>query len=184
MTFLDGKERTFVALTDTTIVKHVHLDVGRFKIPADPAPAVVVQDNVAMLSFAQNGTESAYLRWVIPDDYAGGDLTIIIVWTNDGGVDDNGKNVKWQLNYQVVTGPGASIEGDHANSPKTINDTYTSDTKHLVHMTDPTTLAAADFAGDHGIVFRLTAVVADPTQLTGEALFLGAAINYTAYVNQ
>ncbi len=184
MSFLDGADRNLVALTDTTIVKHVHLDVGRFKIPAAGAPTVVVQDNVAMLSFNQNDTESAYLRWVIPDDYVSGDLAIIIVWTNDGGVDDNGKNVRWQLNYQVVTGPGDSIEGSHANSPKTINDTYTSATGHLVHMTDPTVLAAADFAGAHGIAFRLTAIAAAPTELTGEALFLGAAVNYTAYVNQ
>ncbi|GAH38886.1 unnamed protein product, partial [marine sediment metagenome] len=138
---------TWRGLASPAFTKHVHLDVAAFKIPAAGAPAVVVQDNIAMLSFNQNDSESAYLRWVIPDEYAGGDLTMIVIWTNDGGVDDNTKNVRWQVNYRDISGAGASIVGSNANSPKTIDDTYTSATGYLIHFADPAAIAAADFAG-------------------------------------
>ena len=161
--------------------KEVHIGIGQFKTPAAGAPAIATQDNTTMLSFAQNDTESIFLTWKVPEDYAGGDLTVEIHWTNDSGVDDEGKNVRWELNYQTVALALGSIAGDHANSPKVVNDTYTSATGHLFHTADMATVAAADFAGDHQVQFRLTAIAPAAVAMTGEAQFLEMMISYDAW---
>jgi len=165
-----------------TYTKHEHIDLGLFKIPAAATPNIVAQDNAIIFFFNQNGSEHVHLRWPKgARNYAGGDLKIFAHWTNDGGVDDNGKNVRWEISYQVVTS-GGSIAGNHANSPKTINDTYTSDTGHLEHTSPAATIAAADFASAHGIIMKFTAIVPADTALTGEAGLLGFALEYEAYV--
>ena len=133
-----------------------------------------------MLGFNQNDTESVFLNWEIPGDYAGGDLEIMIHWTNDGGVDDNGKNIRWQVNYQTVADDG-SIAGDHANSPEVIDDTYTSATGHLFHTTVMAAVAAADLVGVHEVHIRLTALIAAPVQLTGESQFIAMMLVYDAW---
>lgn len=167
--------------TSPTYTRYVHLNTAHFKIPAAGAPAVNVQDNTVMLGFNQNDSESIFMSWAVPTDYAGGDLSMTIHWTNDGGVDDNGKNVRWEINYQTVVSPGGSIAGDHANSPKLLNDTYTSATGHLEHTTGTATIAAADFALAHHVHIRLTALVAAATQMTGDSQFLEMELEYTAY---
>lgn len=160
--------------------KPVHLDTAHFKIPAAGGPAIATQDNTSMLSFAQNDTESVFLSWEVPADYAGGDLEMQIHWTNDGGVDDNGKNVRWEVNYQTVADFG-SIAGDHANSPKLLDDTYTSATGHLFHTTVMSAIAAADFAAAHEIHIRLTAIAAAAVQMTGESQFIALMLVYDAW---
>lgn len=167
-------------LSGPTYTKHIHVGIGVVKVPAAGAPDVVVQDNTVMLKFNQNGTEDAYLSWEVPTDYAEGDLSVYLHWTNDGGVGDNGNNVRWQLNYQSME-DDLVVSGSHANSPKTINDTYTSAAGWIMHTTPMTTIAAADFSTRHQIMFRLTAIAAAATQLTGESHLLAIMMEYTAY---
>ena len=168
--------------SSATYTKQVHIGVGTFKIPAAGAPNVQVQDNTVMFSFNQNDTEDAYLSWRVASDYAGGDLTISIHWTNDGGTDDNGKNVLWEVNYQSMT-DGDAVSGSHANSPKTAADTYTSASGRIFHTTPDMVIAAADFASKMQINFQLTALAAAPTQLTGESQFVSMMLSYKAYID-
>ena len=163
-----------------TYTQRLHVGIGTFKIPAAGAPDVFVQDNTVMLSFNPNGTEDSYISWEIPPDYAGGDLEVLLHWTNDGGVDDNGKNIRLQLNYQSMVNTTV-VSGNHANSPKTINDTYTSASGWIFHTTDAATIAAADFSTQHQINFRLTAIAAAVTQMTGEVHILAMMLQYSAY---
>ena len=157
-----------------------HLGVGTFRIPAAGAPANNVQDNTAMLGFNQNDTEDAYTSWEVPSRYAGGDLGVQMHWTNDGGIDDNGKNVRWEVNYQTMD-DGDSVAGNHASSPKVIDDTYTSATGYLMHTSPMAAIAAADFAAAHEIRIRLTALAAAPVQLTGESQLTGILLMYDAW---
>ena len=166
--------------TNPTFTHSIHVGVGTVRVPGAAAPDVVVQDNAVLLSFNQNDTESAYLSWAIPTDYAGGDLTIMIHWTNDGGTDDNGKNVLWEINYQSMAN-GDVVSGSHANSPKTAADTYTSASGWIFHTTPMMTIAAADFAGDMQIEFRVTALAAAATQLTGESHLIAMMFTYLSY---
>ena len=167
-------------LTSPTYTRRLHIGIGVFRLPAAGAPDVFVQDSTVMFSFNQNDTESAYFSWEIPIDYAGGDLDVFIHWTNDGGVDDNGKNVLWEVNYQTMADTTV-VSGNHANSPKTAADTYTSASGWIFHTSPTMTIAAADFAALHQIEFRLTALAAAPTQLTDESHFIAMMLEYTAY---
>ena len=182
-TQISFKPRLGRGITGPTYTKHIHADTGTFKIPAAAAPDINVQDNTVMYGFNQNDSESAYMTWVVPADYAGGDLTIEIHWTNAGGVGDNGNHVRWEVNYQTIVSPGGSIAGDHANSPILLNDTYTSATGHLEHTTAVTTIAAADFAAAHHVHIRLTALVPAVTAITGDAQFIEMMLSYTAYID-
>ena len=181
MTFLDGKERTFVALTDTTRSDKHHLETEALGRPNTNPPDIVLEDNVELLAFTV-GTDRVTFKWDVPEDYDSGDLTIQVEWTNDGGVDDQNKDVKVQIDYQTYE-DGDSVVGSHANSPKTIEDTYTSATGWLFHVTGSITIAAADFAGKHGITMKLSFVAPDGTALTAEPHLAGAQILYTMKVN-
>ncbi len=123
------------------------------------------------------------MKLPVPYDYASGDLAFLVVWTNDGGADDNGKDAKWQIDYQIGD-MGDPVNGSHANSPKVINDTYTSDTGWIEHHTGNMTIAAADFAGKSCIFLKLSAITPDGVALTCEPHLIGICLTYTAYVNQ
>jgi len=182
MSFLNGASRTLVALTDTTKVLTFEIPADEFGRPNTNPPSVVDIDNVTLYSFTLN-TDKMTLKFPVPSDYASGDITFFVVWTNDGGVDDNGKEVKWQLDYQTAD-EGDPINGSHANSPKVINDAYTSATGWIEHHTGIMTIAAADFAGKLCVLLKLSAITPDGVALTCEPQLIGLCYSYTAYVNQ
>lgn len=181
MSFLSGASRTLVALTDATRTEIIHLTAAALGLPNTNPPSIVQQDNTELLAFAV-GTEQIYYGWEVPEDYAGGDLIVNAHWTNDGGVDDNGLDVKVQIDYQTYD-DGDSVAGNHANSPKSIEDTYTSATGWLMHTTGGMTIAAADFAGKHVVAMKISFVAPAGGALTAEPHLIALMIEYTAYVN-
>ena len=123
------------------------------------------------------------LKFPIPPDYVSGDITFFVVWTNDGGADDDGLNAKWQLDYQTAA-EGDAINGSHANSPKAIEDAYVGAVGWVEHHTAVMTIAAADFAGKLCIFLKFSAVTPAGAALTCEPHLIGVCYSYTAYVNQ
>lgn len=182
MTFLDGASRTLVALTDATRSLTKHLPASTLGRPNVNPPDIVLQDNTEMLAFTV-GTDQIFYSWEVPEEYAGGDLLLSVHWTNDGGVDDNGLDVKVQVDYQTYN-DGDAISGDHANSPKSIEDTYTSASGWIMHTTGNMTIAAADFAGEHIVAMKISFVAPAGGALTAEPHLLGFMITYTEEVNQ
>ena len=182
MSFLNGAPRTLVALTDATIVKTLSIAADAFGRPNTNPPSIVDQDNLTLYAFTLN-TDSMTLKFPIPWDYASGDITFNVTWTNDGGVDDNGRFVKWQLDYQVGS-TGGVISGSHANSPKVVEDAYSSASGFVEEHSGNMAIAAADFAGEECMYLKLSAVIPDGTALTCEPHLLGICYVYTAYINQ
>ncbi len=160
----------------------LHIYAAEFGRPNVNPPDIVIQDNIELLAFAVD-TDRAFFSWDIPYNYAGGDLSIQVEWTNDGGVDDNGLDVKVQLDYQTV-GVGDAVSGNHVNSPKTIEDTYTSNSGWIFHLTALMTIAEADFTGKHGIYIKLSFVTPTGGALTSDPHLIGIQLIYTAYINK
>ena len=70
----------------------------QFGKPFTNPPSVVDQDNLNLYKFTLDTDRITY-KFPVPGDYAHGDFRFFVIWTNDGGIDDNGKNVKWQIDY-------------------------------------------------------------------------------------
>lgn len=171
-----------MALTDATEVKTIILASDAFGRPNTNPPNIVDQDNLTLYSFTLN-TDSLTVKFPVLWDYVSGDIVFNVIWTNDGGVDDNGKFAKWQIDYQVGT-TGDVISGSHANSPKVAEDAYGSDSGFVETHADDMTIAEADFAGKQCIFIKLSAVTPAGTALTCEPHLVGICYTYTAYINQ
>lgn len=163
-----------------TITKTKQLDIDALTKPPVNPPTVVTQDNTIMLEFTVD-TDELYKNFPVPDDYAQtGGLGFHVMWTNDGGVDDNGLNVKVQLSNQT-SAVGDSIAGNHANSPKTTEDTYTSASGHILHRTEVMTIAHADVSGMNCVHVQIMFVTPAGGALTCDPRMLGMCVVYTAY---
>lgn len=161
-----------------TYSKTVSVPAEEFGRPNTNPPTVVDQDNLTLYSFTLN-TDRVTYKFPIPTDYDSGSFEFWVVWTNDGGVDDNGKDVKWQLDYQVGD-EGDAISGSHANSPKSVEDTYTSGSGWVEHHTAHMSIAESDFTGKLCIYLKLSAVTPTGTALTCEPHLIGMCFTYTA----
>lgn len=161
-----------------TVVKTVSMSADEFGRPNTNPPEIVDQDNLTLYSFTLN-TDKLTLKFPAPYDYDSGDIEFQVIWTNDGGTDDNGKNVKWQIDYQVGS-EGDVISGSHANSPKTVEDTYESASGFVEHHTAFVAIAAADFAGEQCIFIKLSAITPPATALSCEPHLIGLCRRYTA----
>jgi len=148
--------------------------------PNTNPPTVVDQANLRLLAFTLN-TDSVSIKMPVPWDLVSGeDIKLCAVWTNDGGVDDNTKDVKAQFDYQTAS-EGDSVDGSHANSPKTINDTYTSASGWIEHHTAYVTIANADFSGEACIFIKISFITPDGVALTCEPHLIGICIQYLAH---
>ncbi len=164
-----------------TRAHHEHVPAGTFGRPNTNPPDIVTVDNSLLLEFDVN-TDIVHYKWEISEHYVPGtDLLIQFHWTNDGGADDNTKNVKIQVEYLAVE-DGDLISGSHANSPRHIDDAYTSDLGSVFHTTGIITLPAADFAGKHQIEMKIMFVTADATALTGKPRLDCMLFEYTEYI--
>jgi len=169
---------TLTPATRGNYQKTVNLPADEFgKSKTDP-PDTVDQGNVTLYAFIVDTSKMTY-KFPIPADYAGGDMVFYIIWTNDGDVDDNGLNVKWQLDYQV-SAEGDVIDGDHANSPKSVEDTDTSDLGWVEHHSEIMTIGASDFDGKVCILLKLMAVTPVGTPLTCDPHLMGMCYSYKA----
>lgn len=173
--FYNGK---IVSLFGGTYSKTFAIDADEFGRPFTNPPDVVDQDNLTLYSFTLNTDKMTY-KFPVPTDYDSGAFEFMVVWTNDGGVDDNGLAVKWQLDYQVGD-EGDVISGSHANSPKSTEDTYDSASGWVEHHTDWMSIAEADFSGKLCIFLKLSAVTPTGAALTCEPHLLGMCFRYTA----
>ncbi len=72
------------------------------------------------------------------------------------------------------------MAGSHANSPKSIEDTYTSASGWIFHITGSMTIAAADFAGKHGITMKISFVTPAGGALTADLHLKGIQVLYAA----
>ncbi len=161
-----------------TFTKERHILGSEFGRPNTNPPGIVDQDNLTLLSFTVNTDKLTY-EFDVPDDYAEGPIDFHVEWTNDGGADDDGKNVKWQIDYQVGN-VGDAISGSHANSPKTVEDTYASVLGWILHHTAVMSIGAADFDGKHAIYLKVSAVTAPATALSCEPHLTSLHMTYKA----
>lgn len=167
-----------ISLFGGTFQRTVSIPSDQLGRPNINPPTVVDQDNLTLYSFTLNTDKMTY-KFPIPSDYDSGPFLFKAVWTNDGGIDDNGRNVKWQLSYQVGS-EGDVISGSHANSPKTVEDTYGSASGWVEHDTAQMSIAASDFVGKTCIYLQLMAVTPSGSVLTSEPHLLGLCYTYTA----
>lgn len=164
--------------TRGTYEKTISLGADEFGRPNLNPPTVVDQDNLTLYAFTVD-TDKMTLKLPIPSDYYGGDIKFFLIWTNDGGVDDQNTFAKWQLDYQVGA-EGDVISGSHANSPKSIEDEYLSASGFVEYHTGYMTIAAADFAGKICLFLKISAVTPTGAALTCEPHLLGLCYTYTA----
>lgn len=173
--FYNGAEN---ALLGGTFTKTESTPADAFGRPNTNPPGIVDQDNLTLYAFTV-GTDRMTFKFPVPSDYDSGGLSFRIIWTNDGGVDDQNKNVKWQIDYQVGT-EGDAINGSHANSPKTVQDTYTSASGWIEHRTGLMTIAATDFAADDCVYMKISAIAPTGTALSCDPHLIGICKVYTA----
>lgn len=166
-------------LTGPTYTKTVDISAEMLGKGAANNPTVVDINNVTLYSFTVN-TDFMTYKLTIPTDYATGGLKLNAVWTNDGNTNDNGKNVRLQIDYQVAT-EGDAVNGSHANSPKNVNDAYTSATGWIENDSDYVTIAEADFTGKLCVFVKVSFVTAPDTVLTCEPHLIGICLQYIAY---
>ena len=176
---LDFNPRQVSGNSGATYLKTVKVEADELGKPAANNPTVVDQDNVTLYSFAVD-TDFMTYKLPVPSDYASGGLKFSATWTNDGGVDDSGKNVKAQFDYQTAA-EGDTINGSHGNSPKQVEDTYTSASGWIEHRSAYITIAEADFTGKECVYVKVSFVTATATVLTGEPHLIGICLQYTAY---
>jgi len=162
-----------------TYTKTVPIAAEVFSKPAANSPAVVDKDNVTLYSFTVNTSISTY-KLSVPSDYASGGLKISVVWTNDDDTDDLNNNIRAQLDYQVSS-EGEVIDGNHDNSPKNVDDAYTSNLGSVDCRTDYMTIADADFNADDCIFLKLSFVDASVTVLSCNPHLIGVCLQYTAF---
>lgn len=167
-----------IAVLGGTYSKTVSMPAEQFGRPNVNPPVVVDQNNLTLYKFTLN-TDKVTSKFPIPSDYDSGPFQFYIVWTNDGGIDDEDKYVKWQLDYQVGT-EGDVISGSHANSPKSVEDTYESGSGWVEHDTAIMEIASADFSGKTCIYLKLSAVTPTGVALTCEPHLIGMCFTYTA----
>ncbi len=164
-----------------TYTRHLTLEASNLGNPSANPPIGVIQDNVELKRFTLN-TDQIFLNFDLTEnEYASGDLVIELEWTNDGNVNDETKEVRWQIDFQTVSGEGDNVDGSHANSPyNSGDDTYDSAFGWISH-TATITIPAADFAGVHEILMKLSAVtIGDGTPLTSEPHLIDIHMAYTA----
>lgn len=163
---------------DVYYLKNISLPIESLGRPNTNPPTVVDVGNLRLLEFTLN-TDSVSAKISRPNDWVTGNLGVYVVWTNDGGVDDNGKAVKIQLDYQTAS-EGDVISGSHTNSPKTTEDTYPSATGNIEVHTDAMTIAQADFENKECIFMKFTFITPVGTALTCEPRMIGLCLQYYA----
>ena len=171
--------RQLLGKSGATYTKTVTLMADAFGKPQANVPTIVDKDNLTLYAFTVD-TDIMTLKLAVPLDYASGGLKFRVVWTNDGGADDSGKNVRAQFDYQAVV-EGDAVNGSHANSPKNVNDVYPSATGWIENRSAYVTIAEADFTGKECIYVKVSFVTAPATAMTGDPHLIGVCLQYTAY---
>lgn len=163
-----------------TITRRQLIPASNFGKNPDNPPAIGIYGICQALKFTVD-TDKAYYKLPIPDDYAGGDLSIRVAWTRSTtGSDESGKTVKWQLKYLAINGIDENCNS--GESTLSIQDTYdsASTTDQIVYRTDAMIIPSTDFSTDELIIIELMAITPTGTALSKPAC-IGLAVFYTAY---
>ena len=179
---------TVIEFTPRIVRGHTELtELHIEQIPADelgkPGTGTPTEDdfdNITAYAFTVN-TDFMTLKLPVPTRYASGGIKLNAVWTNDGGIDNNGEKVRAQFSYQTAS-EGDQISGNHANSPKTVDDTYESDLGRVEYDTEYVTIAEADFDGKFCIFIKISFVTAPATVLDCEPRLIGICLQYRRYI--
>ncbi len=183
MSFLDAGDRKGVLLSEVeTYTKHQ--PIAAFSVGMHPTtnpPTLIIQDNALMDAFTIPN-DQAFIQFYLPDDWVpGSDLTIEAHWTSGEAneVADNTTKVKFQLDYQVVA-TGGSIAGNHANSPRSQEADYDSNTAWLDQRVE-VTIPNADLVGFHYVLIKITFQNPSATPLSDDPHLIVIDEEYTAY---
>ena len=138
-------------------------------------PADDFIDNVFILKFTV-GTDKVHKNIHKPSDYQGElGLNFSYIWTNDGGVDDQNKDVKGQIAYQV-SNTGDVVSG--TLDTISIEDTYTSASGYVEHQSDVMNIPHADFTDETCIYITFSFEAPAGTALTSEPYLIGICLSY------
>jgi len=156
-----------------TVVENIDV-TALGKNPTNP-PAEGFIDNVYVMVFTV-GTDKVHKNLVKPASYQGtGGLKISYVWTNDGGVDDEDKNVKGQITYKTTT-VGDSVSGN--TGTLSVEDTYTSALGYIEHKSGYMTIPHADLDGKDCIYIQFSFETPAGAALTCDPRLIGICITY------
>lgn len=170
--------REVTAILGGTYEKITSIPADEFGRPNTNPPDIVDQDNLTLYSFTVN-TDKMTFKFPLPRDYYQGSLKFSVIWTNDGGTDDDGRNVKWQFDYQVGS-EGDVISGSATGSPISVEDTYVGTLGWIEHHTVDMEILESVFSGKQCIYLKLSAVTATAPALTCEPHLTGICHTYTA----
>ena len=149
--------------------------------PLTNPPSLVIQDNALMAAF-NIPNDQAFILFYTPNDWVpGSDLAVEAHWTsgNVNEVLNNTTKVKWQIDYQVVL-PGGSIAGSHANSPRSQEADYNSNTAWL-DQTVEVTIPNADLVGFHYVVIKISFQNPSANPLSDDPHLIVVDQEYLAY---
>jgi len=166
--------------TELTELYTENIPVDELGKPGIGTPTEDDFDNVTAYAFTVD-TDFLTLKLSIPTRYASGGIKLSAVWTNDGGVDNNGQNIKVEFSYQTGK-DGDQISGNHANSPKTVEDTYTSDLGRVEHLSEYVTIAEDDFIDKLCIFTKISFITAPAVVLDCEPRLIGVCLQYRRYI--
>jgi len=174
--YFDGEH---IAILGGHFTRKVELPVASIVLGPTNPPTSVDQDNLLMYKFTLNTDKLAFTIQE-PYDYDethGTGLYIHIIWTNDGGVDDNTKNVKWQITYQTGD-DGEVISGTLGTL--TVEDTYASASGWIMHTTAYMIIPHAHFHDAHELFILLQAITPGGVALSCEPHFIAIHLEYEA----
>ena len=168
------------SLASGTRTRHVHWTASELGKNVTNPPVVVHFGICKVVKFTVN-TDKASYKFLVPDDYVSGNLTIHINWTRSTtGSDESGKTVKWQVKNLVINGTSEEIStGENTDD---IQDTYdsSSETDKICYQTDPITIAAAEFAAEEIVILEIMAVTVDSGVALSEPALVSLGFDYTA----
>ena len=158
----------------TTVVENIDVSALGKNVTNPPAEDFI--DNVFVLKFTV-GTDKVHKNMVKPVTYTGTDgLKFSCVWTNDGGVDDNDKDVKGQITYKT-TSSGDAVSG--TTGTISIEDTYASALGSIEHTSGYMTIPDADITDKDCVYITFSFQAPDGTALTCEPHLIGLCITYS-----
>ena len=171
-----------VSLASGTRTEHIHWTASELGKNVTNPPVVVHFGICKVLKFTVNTDKVSY-KFLVPDDYASGDLTIHLNWTRSTtGSDESGKTVKWQIKNLVINGTSEEIATGE-NTDDTIQDSYTSssETDKICYQTEDITIAVAEFAAEEIVILEIMAVTVDSGTPLSEPALVSLGFEYTAY---
>ena len=152
-----------------------NLDVSALGKNVTNPPAEDFIDNVFVLKFTV-GTDKVHKNFPKPSDYTGtAGIDISYIWTNDGGVDDNDKDVKGQITYQVSSA-GDAVDGTLGTID--VEDTYASASGYIEHKSGAMTIPHAAFTDETCIYITFSFEAPAGTGITCEPHLIGLCISY------